>query len=505
MAKDMTQEILEVIKDPKVTFNQRLKNMAKIAENSIEMVQYTEKSKEYFENGAMMDMFEGKTPYRTRYCVPDYELFFKQGSEFLMLEPPKDIWDAVSNLLCLYHNIPADGGLAVYIGCLDELLEPFVEDEAEAEKAIKFLLVHVDRTISNAFCHANLSGRDTKVGRIILKLTAQMQRPCPNMTLLYREDTPDEYMKEALCTAMVSAKPSFANDALYRRDMGNYGVVSCYNVLPIGGCGLTLVRLNMNQLPKLAKSPQDLLDRVIPDAVTAVCDAIDSRCEFIVDECHYYENNFLYREGLIKKDAEHMIGMFGYVGLAECVNGILNLTEPKERYGRGKAADDLGEQIMNRIKEEIDKRPARYGKYGLHAQVGVMEDGSSTPGGRIPIGEEPELPYQIVNFARMHRHCDAGCGELFPFDETARNNPQYLLDILKGAFASDARYLSFYGSDSDLVRVTGYLVKRSDIEKFRNDEMTLNEATINGSEASRNLHLLDRKVRGNNDDNSTGK
>ena len=493
---DMTQDIIYAITNPKVTFNQRLKDMAKIAENSVELVNYTEKSKEYFANGAMMDMFEGKSPYRTRYCLPDYELFLKQGSEFLMLEPPKDIWDAVGNLLCLYHNIPDDGGLPVYIGCLDKLLEPFVKDEAEAEKAIRFLLVHVDRTISNAFCHADLSGEDTKAGRIILKLTKEMGRPCPNMTLMWTENTPDDYMMAALDTAMAAAKPSFANDKLYRRDMGDYAVVSCYNTLPIGGCGLTLVRLNMNRLPELAESPEDLLNRVIPDAVTAVCDAIDSRCEFIIDYCHFYENTFLYREGLIKKDREHMVGMFGFVGLAECVNRMLNIMDEKERFGRGERADAFGEQIMNRLKEELDKRPAKYGKYGLHAQVGVMEDTDSTPGGRIPIGDEPELPYQIMNFIKMHRHCDAGCGELFPFDDTAKKNPRYLLDILKGAFASGARYLSFYSSNSDLVRVTGYLVKKSDLEKFGREEMTLNEATVNGFGANKNLHLLDRKVRG---------
>ena len=493
---DMTQDIIYTITNPKVTFNQRLKDMAKIAENSVELVNYTEKSKEYFANGAMMDMFEGKSPYRTRYCLPDYELFLKQGSEFLMLEPPKDIWDAVGNLLCLYHNIPDDGGLPVYIGCLDKLLEPFVKDEAEAEKAIRFLLVHVDRTISNAFCHADLSGEDTKAGRIILKLTKEMGRPCPNMTLMWREDTPDDYMMAAVATAVPTAKTTFPNDKLYRRDMGDYAVVSCYNTLPIGGCGLTLVRLNMNRLPELAESPEDLLNRVIPDAVTAVCDAIDSRCEFIIDFCHFYENTFLYREGLIKKDRDHMIGMFGFVGLAECVNRMLNLTDEKERFGHGERADAFGEAIMNRLKEELDKRPAKYGKYGLHAQVGVMEDTDSTPGGRIPIGEEPDLPYQIMNFIRMHRHCDAGCGELFPFDDTVKKNPRYLLDILKGAFASGARYLSFYSGNSDLVRVTGYLVKKSDLEKFEREEMTLNEATVNGSGVNKNLHLLDRKVRG---------
>ena len=41
---DMTQDIIYTITNPKVTFNQRLKDMAKIAENSIELVNYTELS-----------------------------------------------------------------------------------------------------------------------------------------------------------------------------------------------------------------------------------------------------------------------------------------------------------------------------------------------------------------------------------------------------------------------------------------------------------------------------
>ena len=46
------------------------------------------------------------------------------------------------------------------------------------------------------------------------------------------------------------------------------------------------------------------------------------------------------------------------------------------------------------------------------------------------------------------------------------------------------------------IGVTGYLVKKSDLEKFEREEMTLNEATVNGSVVNKNLHLLDRKVRG---------
>ncbi len=31
----------------------------------------------------------------------------KQGSEFLKLNPPKDIWEATNNLLILYKHVPS--------------------------------------------------------------------------------------------------------------------------------------------------------------------------------------------------------------------------------------------------------------------------------------------------------------------------------------------------------------------------------------------------------------
>ena len=37
-----------------------------------------------------------------------------------------------------------------------------------------------------------------------------------------------------------------------------------------------------------------------------------------------------------------------------------------------------------------------------------------------------------------------------------------LLGVVKGAFALGVHYMSFYSADTDLVRITGYLVKRSE-------------------------------------------
>ena len=74
-------------------------------------------------------------------------------------------------------------------------------------------------------------------------------------------------------------------------------------------------------------------------------------------------------------------------------------------------------------------------------------------------------------------------------------NPEYILDIIKGAFRKDLRYLSFYASDSDVIRVTGYLVKRSEMEKLDAGQAVLQDTTALGLGASKNGHILERKVR----------
>lgn len=494
----MTNEknVLNVIKDPVLTFKQRFYTLAQVAENSIKPLKFSDKTQKYIDQDIIYDMGEGNAPFRARYCVPDYSKYLKEGSEFLDVEPPTNLWEAVSNLLCMYHNIPSPSGYPVYVGCLDELLEPFYEDEEQAKMAIKLLLKNLDSAFGDAFCHANLSGKDTKIGRIILDCSVEMQKPCPNLTMLYREDTPDDYALYAISAGLKCAKPSFANDKMYRADVGEYAVVSCYNVLPIGGNGLTLVRLNLNNLFKVASSEQELMD-VLGDVVESVAEVIDVRTRYIIDECNYFENSYLYQEGFMKKEKDYMIGILGYVGLAECVNNLVGTDAKETRYGNCEKADALGQAIMNKLNDEMHKCSTKHCKLALHAQVGVMEDTESTPGGRIPVGDEPVLPVHIKHFARMHKHCIAGCGELYPFEETAAKNPQAVLDIIKGAFMLDTRYISFYTHNSDLIRVTGYLVKRSEIEKLRNGQQVTHSATVLGSGISKNLNLFDRKVRGN--------
>ncbi len=494
MTENMEARIKEIIADPKLTYPQRLIELAKAAENLPDPVPLSEDARWFVEKEVVFDMGEGNAPYRPRYVLPDYDLFMKQGSKFLMLEPPKDIWDAVSNLTILYHFVPSVIAGPVYIGHIDRLLEPFVKDEEEARHAIKLFLTHVDRVVSDSFCHADIGPYDTKAGRIILELSAEMQRPTPNMSMIYNEHTPDDFALKAIETGLVTAKPSFVNDAMYSADWGsNYAIVSCYNALPVGGGGLTLGRLNLKKLADLAKSKEEFLNDLLPRAVAAQCEQMDKRDSFIFEDGHFLEYTFLAEEGLIHKD--RFVGMFGMVGLAECVNQVLNLTNPKERYGHGKEAEEFALDVLERIHAQVEAYQPKYGKFALHGQVGISTDWGVTPNTRVPVGEEPPLPQHLLFTAKTQKHFAAGIGELFPFEETTKKNPQAVLDIIRGAFGQGMRYFSFYSDTSDVVRITGYLVKRSDIEKYDAGERCIGNSTILGSGASKGLRIFEREVR----------
>lgn len=487
-------EIFGILREPKLTYPQRLAALAREAENASPPLALTEEAQWFCDRGVIFDMGEGNTPYRPRYVVPDYDKFMKAGSEFLKLEPPDNIWDAVNNLLILYRHVPSVIAGPVYIGHLDRLLEPFIQDEDEARHAIRILLTNVDRTIGDSFCHANIGPYDTRAGRIILELSAEMQRPVPNMSLIYNEETTDDFAIHAILTGLETAKPSFVNDAIYKNDWGpDYAVVSCYNVLPLGGGGLTLGRLNLKRLADIARDADHLLYQLLPAAVAAQCEQMDKRDSYIIEECRFFDHTFLTEEGLISPDK--FVGMFGLIGLAECVNQTLRLKEPEERYGHSEEANWFGERILDLIHQQVTAYRPKYGSFVMHGQVGISTDYDVTPNTRIPVGEEPELPQHLIVTARMQKHFECGIGELFPFEETAKKNPQAVLDIIKGAFQIGMRYFSFYSSSSDVIRVTGYLVKRSDIDAYDSGKATLDASTELGSGATKGLHVFERKLR----------
>ena len=450
------------------------------------------------------NLFEGEAPYRPRYIVPDYEKFLRQGSRFLQLDPPQDFDEALNSLMILYHNVPSITNYPVYIGKLDRLLEPYLEgvSDAHAKKALRLFFTQIDRTILDSFCHADIGPEPSRAGSLILEVESELENAVPNLTMLVDEEkTTDRFLLEGIECAMHSAKPSFANDRMFRSELGDgYVIASCYNGLLEGGGSYTLSRLILSGIAKRSKDLADFKKNQLPYVLNVMASYMDERIRFLVEETGFFESNFLSVEGLIHRD--RFTAMYGLVGLAECVNLLLEKEGKGHlRFGRDPEADALGVEIMDQIDafNRAHVNPyceATGGHFLLHAQVGIDSDHNVSPGTRIPVGEEPaQLVDHLKQINLFHKYFPSGTGDIFPVDLTVHQNPSFVLDVIRGAFAQQIRYLSFYSSDSDVVRVTGYLVKRSEIEKLAAGENVRQNTTGLGYGAMKNCKAFDRRIR----------
>ncbi|ARC84085.1 hypothetical protein U732_606 [Clostridium argentinense CDC 2741] len=496
----MEKQVLSIIKDNTLTYGMKVISLAKLAENSVNILDISDDIKKYMDEGIICDLAEGNAPYRPRYIVPNYEKFMENGSEFLRIKPATNIWEATHNLLMLYKNVPSVTTFPVYVGNIDTLLEPYIKDEEEAYNAIKLFLMHIDRTVTDSFCHANIGPVDTKAARLILKAERELQNSTPNITLKVSDETSEELMTEAVKTALSCAKPSFANHEMFTKDLGNYGIASCYNGLKIGGGSYTLVRLNLAKLAPKAKDAEDFINNALPHAMKLMIDLMDERVRFIVEESGFFESSFLVREGLLSKD--NFTAMFGMVGLANAVNYFINSDKQEDRFGYSDYANDLGMKIIEKMQEIVDNHSNKHcsasdGKYLLHAQVGLDSDEGVAPGCRIPIGEEPEIYEHLIQSAPFHKFFPSGIGDIFKFDEMSKRNPKAIIDVIKGAFKLNIRYISVYCEDCDVIRITGYLVKKSDIERLEKNQQVLNDTVVLGYGAAKNQKVLERKLRHN--------
>lgn len=495
-----TTAIYNTLTSRKLTYEQKLVDLARHAENLLEVLNIPERTRHFFETGAINDLSEGHAPYRPRYLQPDYELFVKNGSEFLNLKPPRNLDELLFSLMILYRHIPSITNFPVYLGSLDNLIDPFLDalNDEEIYAKLRLFFNYLDRTITDSFCHANLGPNATRAGRLILKVETELKNTVPNFTIKYDPDnTPDDCMEEAISCSLICSNPAICNEASNNKTYDRYAVCSCYNILPLQGGAYTLTRVTLTNLALEAKSIGHFLEELLPECLNLIACYMNERIRFLVEDSGFFESNFLIKEGLISKD--RFIGMFGVTGLAESVNSLLY--ERGLAYGKDIEADDLGIDIMEKIDQIVKNLPALYspltnGKFLLHAQVGLDTDIGITSGVRIPIGYEPErFCDHLRHSARYHKFFPAGVGDIFPIAGNAAQNPAALLDVVKGAFACGVKYISFYSSDADLVRITGYLVKICEMEKFKQGEAVLQNTTQLGAPAYDVNKLAKRKAR----------
>ncbi|MBQ9685719.1 MAG: YjjI family glycine radical enzyme [Oscillospiraceae bacterium] len=492
----------DIISNEVLTYRQQLIALAQLGESTDDTLRYSDAYYEAKAKGALCDLNEGCMPFRPRYICPDYELLFEKGCKFLELDPPTDLLEAVNVLEIFYAHVPSITTYPVYLGDLDKLLEPFVlkEDRAFAKKVLRQFLLQIDKVLTDSFVHADIGPADSVTARLLLELTEEMQLAIPNLTLRYDPElTSDDFALACIKCMLKTAKPSFANHRMFVKEWGErYAIASCYNGLQIAGGGFTLPRMRLYECSLDAKSPEDFLENELKKYMDLQLEYMDKRVKFIVEQSSFFKSNFLVTEGFVK--LENFTGMFGVVGLAECCNHLLGIEDKKQGFGMNEEATALGIRIMDRIESYVAAHEAPYcdscgHRYRLHAQVGIDTDGmDDSPGTRIPIGVEPTMLEQLEVNEKFHPYFPTGTGDIFKFEETYLKTPEAILPIIKGSLANGLRYFSGYLENNDVVRVTGYLVKKSEIEKLRQKKQSLNNVTVFGMGAQDGGHALDRRV-----------
>lgn len=505
----LQDKLRQIVTTPQLSPKQKSNYLSLEAEASLPYMPISDEVQTAMNDSVICDMFEGHTPFKPRYVLPDYARYLQQGSEYLELSPAQDLDEALNVLTILYHHVPSVTNIPVYLGQLDDILLPFVKgmDADVLYRKLKLFWSMLDRTLPDAFMHVNIGPTDNIVCRTLLRIDAELKQVAPNLTFMYDPAvTPDELLQIAVTNICQCSKPHIANYPLHASafDARGFGIVSCYNALPLAGGANTLVRLNLKEVALKATSINDFFERILPYYCSLTFELIEARSAFLHQESHFFDS-FLVKEQLI--DESRFAPMFGIYGMAEAVN-ILQAQMTSETdtssqsnkptgYGHSMDANQLGYRISAALDTIVKSTPVTYGYHGralLHSQGGISLDKDVTPGVRIPYGTEPNPIAHIQALAQHHQYYTAGISDILTIDETVKSNPQAMFQLCKAALELGFREFTANVASNDLMRVTGYMVKRSDIEAFKQCGSRLNTTGL-GAEAAQNTGILQRQAR----------
>lgn len=495
----LQERFLNIIQNTTLSPKQKNQWLALEAEGSLPYLTISSDIENAMKQGILCDMFEGHAPFKPRYVLPHYAKFLAQGSEYLELAPAQDFDDALNLLNIIYHHVPSVTNIPVYIGHLDEILMPYVGQLSDDEiyQKLKRFWIMLDRTLPDAFMHANIGPSDNIICRTILRVDAELKQVAPNLTFMHDPAiTPDDLLRQACQNICETSKPHIANYPMHAAAYGdkNFGIVSCYNSLPLGGGSNTLVRMNLKEAALTAKNIDDFIDNVLPKYSQLMIELMDVRSTYLHQNSNYF-NHFLVSEGLIEEN--RFAPMFGIYGMAEAVNIFMSQVNKTGLYGHDEEANALAARISKKLADIVEQSPVKYGYKGkalLHAQGGISIDKGVTPGVRIPYGTEPDPVTYVQATAAQHQYFTSGISDILTIDETVKSNPEAMFNLCKGALSLGYREFTANVASNDLVRVTGYMVKLSDIQKY-NDEGSRKNTTWLGAEAACNTKILDRAPR----------
>jgi hypothetical protein len=487
----------EAVTSRTLTSRQQLHRLAQIGESLLPYPKLGAEAAAALETGLLCDLLEGPAPYRPRYVLPDYAQALANGSAFLELDPPTDLDEALDTLAILYHHVPSITTYPVFLGHLDELLLPFTHDvdDAALHRRLTRFWRYLDRTLPDAFTHANVGPTDNRVARTLLRIDRELAQVVPNLTLRFDPLTSgDGLLLEAARSIAAVNKPHVAHHPMIAADFPEgYGVVSCYNTLPLGGGSHTLVRLNLAESGRRHRGDVEAyLADTLPRHLALLLEAIRARVDFLVEESGFFGGSFLAAEGSSTPTASppwpgstaSPSSSTGCSPTAGCATAS-TARPPSSRSASSPQPPPRWRAPRRALPPE---------RAVLHAQSGISTDVDVTAGTRIPIGREPEIVEHLLTVAPLQRAFAGGVSDIVALDASAAANPEALVDLVRGAFASGLREVTFNVEGSDLVRVTGYMVRRSDVERWRREGSRLGSTAL-GAESIDNWHLLERTAR----------
>ncbi len=463
----------DVVRNVSLGHDQKLRRLAALATDALPYPSISDDCREALDKGVICDLFEGHAPYVARYILPDYELAVRNGLTYLEMEPPTDLDDALAFLQVMYTHVPSVTTYPVYLGDLDKVLGPFVTDDIsddELDRKLRRFWISIDRMLPDAFVHLDLGPHDSRVTRSIFRVERSLRQAVPNITLkVDPQITPGDLIRDAVTTVFETGKPHFVNHPMMVDDHGErYAAVSCYNSLKVGGGAHTLARLDLKRVAQRHNgATDDFFETTLAHYVELTSELAEARIRSLVEDQRFFESHWLATEGLI--DIDRFAAMFGIFGLAECVNLLMEYEgRDGARYGHDAVADALAVRVVERVAELVAERPMPYslggaGRSYLHSQGGIDIDDAVTAGTRIPVGDEPGMLEHIATCAPHHHLFAAGISDIFHVDETAVRNPDAVVDIIRGAFETGMRDFTFNVDDNEFVRITGYLVRKSDL------------------------------------------
>jgi YjjI family glycine radical enzyme len=493
-----------LVQDDTTTYDQKLRRLAALATEALPYPDLSPACREALDKRVICDMYEGNAPYTARYILPDYEKAIRQGLCHLELPPPTNLADALAFLQVMYANVPSVTTYPVYLGDLDTVLAPFVDDtieDDELDATLRRFWIGIDRMQPDAFVHLDLGPDDSRIARSIFRVERSLRQSVPNITLKVDPDrTPDSLVEDAVRMVFETGKPHFVNHPMMVGDHGErYAAVSCYNSLKIGGGAHTLVRLNLKEAAlRHSGSADDFLTDTLPQYVELTAELAEARVRSLVEGQRFYETHWLAKEGLI--DIDRFSAMFGIFGLAECVNLLMQHDGHDGRYGHDDVTNAFAIRLVERVADLVASRPMPYceggnGRCYLHSQSGIDLDIGVTAGTRIPVGDEPDLLTHLQTCAPHHHLFSSGISDIFHMDETAVRNPEAIVDIIRGSFRQGMRDFTFNLDNNEFVRITGYLVRKSDLASIATNGTARHGSDHLAAGSESNFHLTQRAVK----------